>query len=88
VQLGAERAAWVASAVMLIPQLIVIALLASWGRIGHALAIDALVLAQVVMMHHFVKRPVERALWMSGFGVPLEVAGMMVSAFALRGVLT
>jgi chlorophyll synthase len=28
-----------------------------------------------------------KALWYSGFGVPLFVAGMMVSAFALRGVL-
>ena len=27
---------------------------------------------------------VQRALYYSGFGVPLYVAGMMVSAFALR----
>jgi hypothetical protein len=26
----------------------------------------------------------EQALWYSGFGVPLFVSGMMVSAFALR----
>jgi chlorophyll synthase len=32
----------------------------------------------------FIARPVERALYYSGFGVPLFVAGMMVSAFALR----
>ena len=30
--------------------------------------------------------PVQRALWYSGFGVPLFVVGMMVSAFALRGL--
>jgi chlorophyll synthase len=29
---------------------------------------------------------VQRALWYSGFGVPLYVSGMMVSAFALRGL--
>jgi chlorophyll synthase len=30
----------------------------------------------------------QRALWYSGFGVPFFVAGMMVSAFALRGLLS
>jgi chlorophyll synthase len=29
---------------------------------------------------------VRHALWYSGFGVPLFVSGMMVSAFALRGL--
>jgi chlorophyll synthase len=38
------------------------------------------------MMRRFAAAPVERALWYSAFGVPLFVAGMMVSAFALRGV--
>jgi chlorophyll synthase len=38
------------------------------------------------MMRRFVAAPVERALWLSGLGVPLFVAGMMVSAFAVRGV--
>ena len=32
------------------------------------------------------RKPVERALYYSGFGVPLFVAGMMVSAFALRSM--
>jgi chlorophyll/bacteriochlorophyll a synthase len=40
---------------------------------------------QAVMMRRFVQQPVARAIWYSGFGVPLFVAGMMVSAFALRG---
>ena len=43
-------------------------------------------LAQVVMMRRFLADPTARALWYSGFGVPLFVAGMMVSAFALRGL--
>jgi chlorophyll/bacteriochlorophyll a synthase len=33
-----------------------------------------------------MKKPIERALHYSGFGVPLFVAGMMVSAFALRAL--
>jgi chlorophyll synthase len=35
-------------------------------------------------MAWFMRQPVQRALFYSGFGVPLFVAGMMVSAFALR----
>jgi chlorophyll/bacteriochlorophyll a synthase len=37
-------------------------------------------------MRRFLAVPVERALWYSGFGVPLFVLGMLVSAFALRAV--
>jgi chlorophyll synthase len=37
-------------------------------------------------MRHFLASPTERALLYSGFGVPLFVAGMMVSAFALRAI--
>jgi chlorophyll synthase len=48
--------------------------------------VSALVALQVLMMDSFLEQPTERALWYSGFGVPLFVAGMMVSAFALRGL--
>jgi chlorophyll synthase len=41
-------------------------------------------MAQGVLMVWFMRQPVQRALFYSGFGVPLFVAGMMVSAFALR----
>jgi chlorophyll synthase len=39
------------------------------------------------MMSRFLADVRARALWYSGFGVPLFVAGMMVSAFALRAVV-
>jgi chlorophyll synthase len=38
-------------------------------------------------MRWFVRQPIERALFYSGFGVPIYVCGMMVSAFALRSAL-
>ena len=38
------------------------------------------------MMDYFLTRVTERAYWYSGFGVPFFVVGMMVSAFALRGL--
>ena len=86
VQLGVDRAARVACWFMAVPQMIVILLLISWDRPVHAAGIVALLALQYFMMSWFVRKPVERALMYSGFGVPLFVAGMMVSAFALRGL--
>ena len=86
VQLGVQGAARMACWTMLVPQLLVVMLLAAWGAPVHALCILGLMLLQVFLMDHFLDRPTERALLYSGFGVPLFVAGMMVSAFALRGL--
>jgi chlorophyll synthase len=85
VRLGVDRAAWTACVFMAAPQVVVIALLASWGRPEHAAGVGALLAGQFALMAWFLRQPVQRALFYSGFGVPLFVAGMMVSAFALRG---
>ena len=84
VRLGVDGAARTACVVMALPQVAVIALLVFWGAPVHAGGVAALLLAQGVLMAWFMAKPVERALYYSGFGVPLFVAGMMVSAFALR----
>ena len=84
VRLGVDGAARTACAVMALPQVVVIALLLQWQQPWHAAAIAGLLVAQAVLMAWFMKKPVERALFYSGFGVPLFVSGMMVSAFALR----
>ncbi len=84
VQLGVMRAARTACWVMVVPQLGVVALLLGWQQPLHALAVAALVLGQLKLMQAFVASPVERALKLSAFGVPLLVTGMMVAAFALR----
>ncbi len=86
VQLGVAGAARVASAVMALPQVVVIGLLVMWDRPVHAAAISLLLLAQLVMMRRFLADPVAKALWYSGFGVPLYVTGMLVSAFAVRTI--
>jgi len=86
VSLGASGAAGVASIVMATPQVVVALLLWHWGQGWHGLGVLALVAVQLVMMKRFIAQPVQRAIWYSGFGVPLFVAGMMVSAFALRGL--
>jgi chlorophyll/bacteriochlorophyll a synthase len=84
VQLGPEGAAKAACLFMVLPQIIVIGLLLIWGKPIHALMIAALVTLQAFMMRRFLTAPVERALWYSGFGVPVFVSGMMIAAFALR----
>ena len=84
VQLGAAGAARAACLTMALPQVAVIALLVVWGRPWHALVVAALLAGQAVLMRRFLARPIERALWYSGFGVPLFVLGMMASAFAVR----
>ena len=84
VQLGIPRAAWTACIFMVVPQVVVIALLAGWQRPYHALAIGGLLAVQLVMMARLIGAPAERDYWYNATGVPLYVAGMMVSAFALR----
>ena len=86
VQLGEQNAARVACAVMILSQVAVIVLLVAWQKPWHALGIAALLVAQLIMMRRFLAKVTQRALWYSGFGVPLFVVGMMVSAFALRGL--
>ena len=70
---------------MILPQLCVAGLLVFWQQPIHALAVGGLIALQLVLMRRFLQQPTERAVWYSGFGVPLFVIGMMVSAFALRG---
>jgi chlorophyll/bacteriochlorophyll a synthase len=84
VRLGPQRAAQVACWAMALPQVAVIGLLVDWGQPLHAAGVTGLLAMQLVMMRRFLAAPVERALWYSGFGVPLFVLGMLVSAFALR----
>ncbi len=86
VQLGEQRAARVACWTMALSQVGVIVLLLAWGQPLHALGIVALLAAQGLLMARVLADVRGKALWYSGFGVPLFVAGMMVSAFALRGL--
>jgi chlorophyll synthase len=86
VRLGATRAACVASFFMAISQLIVAACLLYWGLHWQAGVIGVLLTVQVLMMVRLVRSPVAKAVWYSGLGVTLYVSGMMVSAFAIRGM--
>jgi len=84
--LGAEGAAKAAMWTMLVPQVAVVGFLLWWNAPVAALVVTGLALAQTTMLRRLVAEPTPaRALWMSAFGVPVFVAGMMVTAFALRG---
>ncbi|MDF1727174.1 MAG: chlorophyll synthase ChlG [Sulfitobacter sp.] len=86
VTLGPERAARVACWGMALPQVVVIALLFSWDRPWHALAICALLAAQAFAMRTLLSDPKGRAPWYNGKGVTLYVSGMMIAAFAIRSL--
>ena len=86
VRLGAERAGRVACIAMALPQLLVAALLVAWGRPYAACAVGAMLGAQLLLMRRLLRDPKAMAPWYNGTGVSLYVLGMLVAAFALRGL--
>ena len=83
VRLGVDVAARVACVVMIAAQVAVIALLFLWALPRQAALITILLTGQMLMMRRLLQRPAELDVWYNALGVPLYVAGMMVSAFAL-----
>ena len=86
VQLGVTKAAFTACGFMLFAQWAVAILLLEWGSPNSALAVLLLSVCQLPLMLRFIQSPVEKAMSVSAFGVPLFVSGMMVSAWSLRGL--
>ena len=85
-QLGVDKAARLACAVMAAPQIIVLVLLFAWGTPFHAGAVALSLGLQLYMMTRLVTDPRKLAPWYNGTGVLLYVLGMLVSAFALGGL--
>ena len=86
VTLGPRRAAQVACAVMALPQAVVIVLLALWNRPEHAAGVALVLVLQFWAMKIMFRDPRAKAPWYNGTGVLLYVSGMMIAAFALRGL--
>lgn len=84
VTLGPDRAARMACWIMAIPQVAVVALLLTWDRPLHALAVLAVLSGQLAAMRVMLRDPKGRAPWYNGTGVTLYVSGMMIAAFAIR----
>lgn len=86
VTLGPRRAAQVACFVMTVPQMIVALLLFNWDKPLHALGVCGVLVLQFWAMTVMFKDPKGKAPWYNGTGVLLYISGMMVTAFALRGL--
>jgi chlorophyll synthase len=86
VTLGPARAARLACWVMALPQVAVVGLLLAWDRPSHGLAVLGLLAAQGAAMRVLLRDPRGRAPWYNGTGIVLYISGMMVAAFALRGL--
>ena len=87
VLLGERRAAWTACAVMIAPQLVVLALLGAWGAWLSLAIVVAFVGVQLVLMRRFLAAVTPRSAFLySGFGVPFYVFGMMAAAFGVRAL--
>jgi chlorophyll synthase len=87
VQFGIERAARLACVVMAVPQVAVIGVLWVNARGFEALVVTGLLIAQLALMPMFVRNPGRRAPLYNATGTTLYVAGMMVSAFAMRALV-
>lgn len=86
VRLGVDGAVKAACVLMLVPQLVVVALLASWGGTVSTGLVAASVVLQALLMTRLAKDPRGRAAWFNATGTTLYVLGMMVTAVALGGM--
>ncbi len=86
VTLGPVKAARVACWIMALPQLVVSALMFVWDKPFYGIAILAVLAGQLWAMTVLLRDPKARAPWYNGTGVTLYVSGMMIAAFALRGM--
>jgi chlorophyll synthase len=84
--LGAPAAARLACLVMAVPQAVVVFLLLRWHFPIHAACVAMLLAAQIALMRVLLRDPREKAPWYNATGTSLYVIGMLVTAFALRGV--
>ncbi|MEO1066499.1 MAG: chlorophyll synthase ChlG [Pseudomonadota bacterium] len=95
VQLGIHNAARLASLVMALPQVVVIALLWSLGLGFYAWLVAAVLLVQLGLMAHYLlnresleQNPWRNAALYNATGTTAYVIGMMVAAFGLRFLAT
>ncbi|MEM9032329.1 MAG: chlorophyll synthase ChlG [Pseudomonadota bacterium] len=83
---GPAVAARIACTMMSLPQAMVISMLLILGRPWHALAVTALLLAQFGAMRVLLRDPRDRAPWYNATGVLFYIAGMMITALAIRSL--
>lgn len=87
VVLGVRNAALTACAVMALPQVAVIALLAGNALMPSALIVSALLAIQLLCMVRLLRDPRKYAPWYNATGILLYVSGMLASALGLGGYI-
>lgn len=87
VQLGVRPAALLACVVMAAPQVVVIGMLWSNGRIVETCIVAGLLLAQGALMPMLVREPRKRAPLYNATGTTFYVLGMLASGFGVRALL-
>lgn len=87
-ELGVDNAALIACTTMVLPQIVVVVRIASWGRPLYAAAIALLIAVQLVLMARLLRDPRKFAPWYNATGTTLFVSGMLVAAFAVRPLVT
>ncbi len=87
VTLGVRRAAVQACVVMAVPQVVVAALLWSWGLPITAAIVAGVLAVQCGLMSRLIGDPRGKAPWYGATGVTLYVLGMLASAIGVGGTL-
>lgn len=85
--LGVDRAARIACVVMAVPQVVVVALLWTWGHHLAAGIVAALLATQLALMARMLRDPTARTPWYNATGTSAYVLGMLAAAFGLGGAV-
>ena len=78
-----DRAARVACLFMAMPQVVVIGVLAAWGRPFHAAIVAFVLIVQILLMLRMVRRPRGSAPIYNATGTTFYVLGMLTAACAV-----
>ncbi len=87
VDLGVEAAAWLACVIMAAPQVIVVALLLSWGQPLYAAAVGVSLAVQLRLMTRLMSDPTKFAPWYNATGTSLYVLGMLAAGLGIAAHL-
>ena len=86
VALGPDRAARLACIIMAVPQAVVVGLMLWWDKPLHALGVAVMLAVQLAAMRVLLRDPEGKTPWYQGMGILFYISGMMIAAFALRGL--
>ena len=87
VDLGTDAAAWLACLIMAAPQVVVVALLLTWGQPLAAAAVALSLAVQARLMARLLRDPAKSAPWYNATGTSLYVLGMLAAGFGLAAHL-